>query len=136
MSNNFQLSYEDIRNAHVKTEPARQTVKNNTNMANNHTIHVSNKQMLLNNANLPTGEKNRRLATALRQSGQSYIRRNGKVCEKIKFEYLKCSCQFDCKHLTIEMRRDIFNRFWLLGNWDDQTAFICSTVVQVILFFI
>ena len=79
--------------------------------------------------------KKRRLATALRQSGQTYIRRNGKVCEKIEFEYLKCSCQFDCKYLSIEARRKIFDHFWQLGNWDDQTAFICSTVQQVTFFY-
>ena len=73
----------------------------------------------------------RKMNKVLKQSGKTHYNYNGEICPQKEFTFHDCKCNFNCKSLTTEERKNIFEHFWKLGSWDSQTTFICSTTKQV-----
>lgn len=68
----------------------------------------------------------------LRQSGKSYHDGQGNTVEEKKFKFVNCNCQYKCSTaVRFDKRKNLFDRFWKLSNWDAQSVFLKSNVVEV-----
>ena len=130
-SNVVEQDHNEIVNDDENDDLNNRPISNSSILNNTHQLGITNEPLLPPATSTHVVHK-RRASTFLRQKGQSYTRANGSRCAEIKLDDLKCKCQFDCENLNLNTRKIIFDHFWLLGNWDAQTAFICSTVKQVI----
>jgi len=84
------------------------------------------------NERLPAPKTRKKKASILRKearnSGQGYSTVKGKyIAEKI-FKFQHCNCRYNCKDLTAEERRSIFDSFWGTQNWQSQENIISNLV--------
>lgn len=71
-------------------------------------------------------------ATFLRQSGKSYINRSKRVVGEKIYVPFYCKCSLECsKTFPNSERLSVFKRYWEMGSWNAQTAFLCSSMFPV-----
>ena len=67
-----------------------------------------------------------------RNSGQAYVSRSGKKVQAKKFQNKICSCKFkNCATLSEEVRRDCHDKFWAIGDYNAQNAYLLTLVNSV-----
>lgn len=66
-----------------------------------------------------------------RNNGKAYMTRKGKDISEKQYRYVECKCKNACKgnEITDEMRQQIHNEFWALGDWNTQTQYIVQSVM-------
>ena len=64
-----------------------------------------------------------------RNSGQGYTTEKGKyICAK-QFKHQLCNCKFDCKTVSTDERKKIFDKFWTSKSWQSQQNFISTSIL-------
>lgn len=63
--------------------------------------------------------------------GEEYVNVTNKVIPRKEFSNLKCTCRKECcDRITEKARREAFLKFWKIGNFWAQNAFLCGVVQQ------
>ena len=66
-----------------------------------------------------------------RQSGAAYLTRKGKSVPAREFNSVECKCPNECKTITTETKKFLFQQYWELCSWDSQNAFLIRNVKEV-----
>lgn len=66
-----------------------------------------------------------------RNTGQEYVTKKGKVVKAKVFENKDCSCSKQCStKVTAEERMKCFDKFWKMGNFSKQNAYLSGLVTR------
>ena len=90
-------------------------------------------QLISGEVSLPTPRKYKESPSSIarrlaRNSGQEYITEKGKYVPAKVFKHELCNCRFDCKNISAEERKLIFDKFWGTKCWLSQENFIAASV--------
>ncbi|KAG8183629.1 hypothetical protein JTE90_005617 [Oedothorax gibbosus] len=67
----------------------------------------------------------------MRNTGQEYVTKNGKVVKAKVFENKDCSCSKRClTKITSEQRQKCFDKFWKMGCFSKQNAYLSGLVTR------
>lgn len=67
----------------------------------------------------------------LKNTNKSYVSKRGKTIAPKKFTNYQCNCKEKCyEKIDTESRKNLFEKFWSIGSYDLQTAFICAMVKE------
>ena len=71
-------------------------------------------------------------AKKLRNKGEGYVDHRGKIHEGKKLLQYDHQCRYNCNlNLPEYRRREIFDKYWNLGNWELQSYFFNGTIETV-----
>ena len=78
----------------------------------------------------PSGKKLTRdqMRKCARNAGKGYFTRTGKFVPDKEFKYEECLCRYDCRSFDEKSRREIFEAYLNLNNWEAQSCYIISCV--------
>ncbi|XP_042907495.1 uncharacterized protein [Parasteatoda tepidariorum] len=72
-----------------------------------------------------------KLRKLLRNTGQEYITKKGKVVKAKVFENKDCGCSKRCSSkITPEQREKCFDKFWKMGDFSKQNAYLSGLVTR------
>ncbi|XP_054720939.1 uncharacterized protein LOC129230559 [Uloborus diversus] len=72
-----------------------------------------------------------KLRKFLRNTGQEYITKKGKVIKAKEFDDKDCGCSKKCNSkVTSEQRLKCFDKFWKMGNFSKQNAYLSGLVTR------
>ncbi|KAF8770444.1 hypothetical protein HNY73_017972 [Argiope bruennichi] len=72
-----------------------------------------------------------KLRKFLRNTGQEYITKKGKVVKAKVFEDKDCGCSKRCNSkITCEQRQKCFDKFWKMGDFSKQNAYLSGLVTR------
>lgn len=67
----------------------------------------------------------------MRNTGQEYITKKGKIVQAKIFENKDCKCSKRCNtKITPEERQKCFDKFWKMGNFSKQNAYLSGLVTR------
>lgn len=72
-----------------------------------------------------------KLRKFMRNSGQEYVTKKGKIVKAKVFENKDCGCSKRClSKITSEERQKCFDKFWKMGNFSKQNAYLSGLVTR------
>lgn len=67
----------------------------------------------------------------MRNTGQEYVTKKGKVVKAKVFENKDCGCSKRCQtKITLEQREKCFDKFWKMGDFSKQNAYLSGLVTR------
>ena len=68
----------------------------------------------------------------LRNSGKTYVSSSGKEVPEKNLKNITCNCKYKkCGELTIEARQTAHAKFWTMGDYNNQNAFLLTQIRSV-----